>query len=131
LVKYRETTHQRLNPRHSGKGRFNYIKVKSPLRGCEGFLSGVESGIRHLHSIGLVHNDLNPANIMLDDHENPFIIDFDSCCPIGPNLEGIGRTYQWYDKVTKTALPGNDLDALWDIREWLSDSAVKNFKFKE
>lgn len=29
-------------------------------------LEGIENGIRHLHSLGPVHNDINPSNIMLD-----------------------------------------------------------------
>jgi serine/threonine protein kinase len=31
-------------------------------------------GIKHLHSLGLVHNDINPSNIMLDEHGIPVII---------------------------------------------------------
>src|SRR6266567_741924 len=69
--------------------------------------------------------------IMLDDDDNPIIIDFDNCWPDGQDLEGMGGTWPWADESTKTALPSNDLDALWDIREWLSDSSIKNFKFKE
>ena len=70
-------------------------------------------------------------NIRSDDDENPVIIDFDSCCPIGQSLEAIKRTPGWHDEGRETAVPSNDLDALWDIREWLSDSSIKNFKFKE
>lgn len=42
-------------------------------------LSGMADGIAHLHSLGLVHNDINPGNIMLRDGFTPVIIDFDSC----------------------------------------------------
>jgi hypothetical protein len=31
---------------------------------------------------------------------------------------------------TKSALPSNDLDALWNIWEWLSDRSI-NFKLKK
>ena len=30
----------------------------------EGWLSGIKQGIDHIHSLGLVHNDINPRNIM-------------------------------------------------------------------
>ena len=94
-------------------------------------MSRVESSIRHLYSLGLIHNDIKPANIMLDDDDNPIIIDFDNCYPDRQDLEGMGGTQLWANEGTKIALPSNDLDALWDIREQLSDSSIKNFKFKE
>ncbi len=43
----------------------------------------------------------------------------------------MGGTWLWANKGIKTALPNNNLDALWDIREWLSNSNIKNFKFKK
>ncbi|MCJ1354165.1 MAG: hypothetical protein MMC33_004152 [Icmadophila ericetorum] len=131
FVKYRETLEERINPGSYGKVAFRYADSKRPLEDREGFLSGVESSIRHLHSLNLIHNDIKPANIMLDDDDNPIITDFDNCCPDGQDLEGMGGTWPWADEGTKTALPSHDLDALWDIREWLSDSSIKNFKFKE
>ncbi|KAK0613103.1 hypothetical protein B0T17DRAFT_542816 [Bombardia bombarda] len=41
-------------------------------------LCGIEAGVRYMHKLGLVHNDLNPSNIMMDG-DNPVIINFDSC----------------------------------------------------
>ncbi|KAK4237875.1 hypothetical protein C8A03DRAFT_44289 [Achaetomium macrosporum] len=35
--------------------------------GMEAQLDGILGGIRHLHSLGLVHNDITPANIMLEE----------------------------------------------------------------
>ncbi|KAL2190332.1 hypothetical protein L209DRAFT_770246 [Thermothelomyces heterothallicus CBS 203.75] len=92
-------------------------------------LAGIESGIKHLHALGLVHNDINPSNIMLDGDE-AVIIAFGSCRPAGESLEGVGRTYEWYDEQVETALPQNDLDALEEIRIWLGDNS-KPFQFVE
>jgi serine/threonine protein kinase len=92
-------------------------------------LAGVESGIRHLHALGLVHNDINPSNIMLDGDEG-IIIDFGSCRRVGESVEDAGRTYEWYDESVKTAHPQNDLDALEEIRIWLDDGS-KLFQFDE
>ncbi|KAG6245556.1 hypothetical protein E4U23_005282 [Claviceps purpurea] len=41
-------------------------------------LEGIERDVRHLHSLGIVHNDISPANIMFDELDRPVIIDFDS-----------------------------------------------------
>jgi serine/threonine protein kinase len=54
-------------------------------------LSGIAKGLQFLHdsdTLGLVHNDIKPTNIMPDDKGHPVIIDFDSCAKIGQDLEG-------------------------------------------
>jgi hypothetical protein len=52
---------------------------------------GLASGVQHLHSLGLAHNDINPGNVCIDVDGEPIIIDFDSCLPFGkPLLKGIG-----------------------------------------
>ena len=94
-------------------------------------LQGIENGIRHLHELNLVHNDLNPSNVMLLHDDTPVIIDFDSCRQIRQSLEGVGRTYEWHDEDVRISLPSNDLDALSEIREWLSDKVTKKYQFKE
>lgn len=94
-----------------------------------GVLAGIERGIKHLHALGWVHNDINPSNIMLDGDE-AVIIDFGSCRRAGESLDGAGRTYEWYDERVETALPRNDLDALEEIRIWLGDDS-RPFQFAE
>ncbi|KAG6126273.1 hypothetical protein E4U12_006685 [Claviceps purpurea] len=49
--------------------------------------STVRRGIRHLHSLGIVHNDLSPDNVMLDELDRPVIIDFDSWGREGQKFE--------------------------------------------
>ncbi|KAJ5915487.1 hypothetical protein N7466_011420 [Penicillium verhagenii] len=54
----------------------------------ENCLRQIEAGLEHLHSFGVVHNDMRLDNVMFKDrHEDvPVIIDFDSCamegCPL-------------------------------------------------
>jgi serine/threonine protein kinase len=67
-------------------------------------LERLESAIGHLHSLELIHNDINPSNLMLDGNE-PVIIDFGSCRRKGASLEGVGRTYEWYDEEVQISLP--------------------------
>ncbi|PHH49460.1 hypothetical protein CFIMG_007793RA00001 [Ceratocystis fimbriata CBS 114723] len=70
FVKYLKSLEQRLREE----------KDETPLdrQRC---LAGIENGMKHLHGLGLVHNDLNPSNVMMDAQDNLVIIDFDSCQP--------------------------------------------------
>jgi serine/threonine protein kinase len=49
-------------------------------------MDGIRAGVRHLHSLGLAHNDLNPMNIALDGDDQPIILDFGSCKRFGEQL---------------------------------------------
>lgn len=80
------------------------------------YYEGVERGVRHLHQLGLVHNDLNPRNIMMDG-ETPVIIDFDSCLPTGEKL-GLKRgTPGWQMEDVEWAREENDLYSLKKLEE--------------
>ncbi|KAF2177367.1 hypothetical protein K469DRAFT_720700 [Zopfia rhizophila CBS 207.26] len=126
-TKLTDSLMQRVNPHYKGKGIFRYNP--GSLNDKDGVLEKIKAGIQHLHQLGLVHNDINPSNIMFDEEDNPVIIDFDSCRPIGYSLEEVGRTYQWFDENVNTASPNNDLDALEEIREWLGEGERKEFQF--
>jgi serine/threonine protein kinase len=65
-----------------------------------------------LHLLSLIYNNIKLANIILNDNNNPIIIDFDNCDLNRQDLEGISGTWPWANKGTKTALPNNDLNAL-------------------
>ena len=77
----------RSSPERGGQNLQNHSTQPDRIWGISHGLERVESGIRHLHSLGLIHNDINPSNIMLDG-EIP-IIDFGSCQREGESLEGI------------------------------------------
>ena len=42
-------------------------------------MNGIRAGVRHLHSLGLAHNDLNSTNISFGKNGNPIIFNFRSC----------------------------------------------------
>jgi hypothetical protein len=81
-------------------------------------LAGIEMGIQHLHSLGLIHNDINPRNIMFQADDTPVIIDFDSCRREGEKLSK-GGTWGWCDENARFASPENDYYGLQKIQEAL------------
>jgi serine/threonine protein kinase len=112
---YTESLQQKLNPGHLNKRAFARSVVPDE-NWCSSIIEGMKKGLEHLHSLGLVHNDITPSNIMLDERDIPMIIDFGSCRRIGDSLQGVERTYEWYDDDVETASPSNDLDALAEMR---------------
>lgn len=82
-------------------------------------LSGIEAGVAHMHGLGLVHNDLNPSNIMMDG-DRPVIIDFDSCKPEGEKLGPKGGSDGWAFEADY-ARQANDLYSIEKIRQVLLD----------
>jgi serine/threonine protein kinase len=125
-----DTLMSRVNPGHFGKRHFNISE--RPLKYVKSLLEGIERALNHLHSLGLVHNDINPANIMFasEDDETPIIIHFCSCRTIGCSLQDVGRTPERYDPGVLTSLPSNDTDALNEIAEWLSLKKDKSYKLE-
>ncbi|KAG6098588.1 hypothetical protein E4U30_007787 [Claviceps sp. LM220 group G6] len=86
------------------------------------FLEGIERGIRHLHSLGVIHNDIKSQNIMLDELDRPVIIDFDSWGRQEQELEMKKGTPEWSINGSKYeyALCENDMFALSKLREFIS-----------
>jgi serine/threonine protein kinase len=87
-------------------------------------LMQIESGIRHLHSLGLVHNDINPSNIMVDADDTPAIIDYDSCQPVGAKLGSKLGTPGWTKGDAEAAEFSNDFDSLSLVRDFLYGAGV-------
>ena len=78
-------------------------------------MRGIEAGVSHLHALGLIHNDLNPSNIMMDG-DRPVIIDFDSCTREGEKLGQKGGTFGWSLEDGDFGEKENDLYSLSKIR---------------
>jgi len=83
-------------------------------------LEGIESGIRHMHELGLIHNDINPSNIMMDG-ENSVIIDFDSCKEEGAKLGLKGGTFGWDIDGAEYARRENGFYGLSKIQDLLKE----------
>ncbi|PVH71794.1 kinase-like protein [Cadophora sp. DSE1049] len=86
------------------------------------FLNQIKSAIDRVHSFGLAHNDINPRNIMLDEADTAFLIDFGSCRPVGENLICAG-TPGWMDEASMYSLSeqSHDLYAFSKLQEWVNN----------
>ncbi|KAF9067942.1 kinase-like domain-containing protein [Rhodocollybia butyracea] len=89
-------------------------------------IDGIRKGIEHLHALGYVHNDINPANILLNSRMEPVIADFDSCQKVGVSLKSSGKagTFQW-DHESDVSMPQNDFFGLEKIKQWLEENNMK------
>lgn len=97
-------------------------QVKPPLD-ISAFLGALESAVTHLHDLGLAHNDLNPANILVSETGMPVLIDFDSCRPIGQELPHTRGTPGWTEEGDSwdTSETRHDAFAIGKIRAWLDE----------
>ncbi|KAH7111045.1 serine/threonine-protein kinase-like protein [Dendryphion nanum] len=86
----------------------------------ENCMRKISSAVRHLHSLGLAHNDLTPMNIMIDEHDTPFVIDYGSCQPFGGDLI-TGGTWGWIDEDFTTSEQKHDEISLGKIQAWLEE----------
>jgi serine/threonine protein kinase len=85
------------------------------------------SAIEHLHSLGLAHNDLSPMNIMVDQEDRSFLIDFGSCQPFGADLITIG-TPGWMEDYFMTSAKSHDEFSLRKLRNWLVDMPAGRYE---
>ncbi|KAG0707349.1 kinase-like domain-containing protein [Suillus ampliporus] len=106
-----------------GRRLMDAVWKGDPTLNPAAILDGISKGLHFLHeTLGLVHNDINPANIMLDDAGDPVIIDFDSCIPIGEEigLSGKAGTFGWtVEPMPTISLPENDIYGLTQIGEFM------------
>lgn len=86
-------------------------------------MTGIRQGVEHLHSLGICHNDINPANIMFSGDDTPVIIDFDSSRYKGALLEPKRGTPGWCQMDVKISCPENDYYSLKKIEEYLTNDA--------
>lgn len=120
------------NPGHLNKSMLIGAKESQPARNqAAGFLDGIKEGIRHLHRLRIIHNDLNPANVLITEDNTPVITDFDSSTCPGTDLSRVKRTHGWYDLNVLVAQESNDLDALFELRIWLTGLSPRDYCFRE
>ncbi|CAG7958586.1 unnamed protein product [Penicillium salamii] len=119
---YDQTLMDKVNPTRLSKLEFAWDNVEPDLAQIDRWVQGIQAGLDHLHSLGIVHNDINPNNIMFEG-DTPVIIDFDSARVIGGDLTWVKQTDGWFDPKTNRALVSNDNSALFEIKAWLMGTA--------
>ncbi|EMC96091.1 hypothetical protein BAUCODRAFT_517221 [Baudoinia panamericana UAMH 10762] len=79
-------------------------------------VDNVEAGIKHLHSLGLAHNDICPDNICLDANGDAVVVGYHSCLPYGqPLLKGDVAAGSLLSRDTPRSHPENDWRGLNEI----------------
>lgn len=127
-----QTLMDMVNPRGLNKTMFMNAEELKPCRErAARYLPLVEIGIRHLHSLKRIHNDINPANILITEDDIPVVIDFGSSRDPGTDLADVGRTHGWFNADVSKAMESNDFDALKEMRTWLTGSSPDDYQFKE
>lgn len=130
--RYPESLMTKVNPGNLGKNALlRSAKNQEARANAARYLPGIKQGIQHLHSLGWIHNDLNPSNIMITEKDIPVIIDFDSVRSPGMGLDQTKRTHGWFDPRVSVAQASNDLDALAELQVWLCGQSADDFRFKE
>ncbi|RAL15699.1 uncharacterized protein BO97DRAFT_458571 [Aspergillus homomorphus CBS 101889] len=64
--RYASTLLESVNPQSLNKVAFRSSARELVTADMGTRLEGIRAAVTHLHSLGLVHNDINPANVMLD-----------------------------------------------------------------
>jgi len=86
-------------------------------------IQDIRQGIAHMHSLGLVHCDIKPSNILVDITAQRFVVgDFDSTHKIDAPLEIKWGTAGWTPKAVQTAGRASfdiDLYAFDMLKAWL------------
>jgi serine/threonine protein kinase len=129
--RYKSTLLEAVNPQHLDKAAFLSSRRELVTESITTGLQGLLDAIKHLHSLRLIHNDINPANVMLDEEGTLILIDFDSCRYIGESLRSTEtkRTPYWHDPTVEISTEKNDIDAFNDLQTWLTGSTSEDFLF--
>jgi serine/threonine protein kinase len=106
----------KMNPSHLNKAELLQEAPQDTEIILNNYLVGIKRGIDHIHSLGLVHNDINPNNIMIAQADN---LGFDSCLREGLPLGFTKRTFEWHDPNAQFSHPSNDSWAFKEVRTWL------------
>ncbi|KAI0487154.1 kinase-like domain-containing protein [Xylaria cf. heliscus] len=107
----------------------SHLKSGHSIQDKELFMESLGSAVRHLHSLGWAHNDINPTNVLVAEDGRPILIDFDSARKIGKKLGSSRGTKGWIDCEMKdytTSETQHDTSALAKLRTWLRNPTFEH-----
>lgn len=117
FTRYPQSLISMVNPGHYNKTEFiGSVEIRGRRARAAQYLDSIEQGLRHLHALSFIHNDLNPSNIMITEEDTPIIIDFDSATIPGVSIKDAKRTHGWFNRQVIVSRESNDLDTLAEIR---------------
>ncbi|PBK87172.1 hypothetical protein ARMGADRAFT_1123086 [Armillaria gallica] len=90
----------------------------------------IGKSIWRIHGLGLVHNDINPSNILLDADNATPIIDFDPCGKKGASIDFNGGTFPWNNNARIAEFENDDF-GLDKVREWMKDTLVEEISLED
>ncbi|KAF5747710.1 hypothetical protein HS088_TW05G00437 [Tripterygium wilfordii] len=61
-------------------------------------IAGVASGLAHIHAAGLVHRDIKPQSVIVNQDFHPTIVDLNLICQEGEITDVQGPTYGYFSK---------------------------------
>ncbi|KAJ3097504.1 hypothetical protein HDU96_000374 [Phlyctochytrium bullatum] len=85
---------------------------------------GIAKGLAHINSLNIIHNDLKPENVFVDEFNKPFIGDFGVAT--SPDEKLLGYTERYFDKESLAPNPFDSIpDELSD--SWLLGATLWEF----
>ncbi|KAH8655655.1 kinase-like domain-containing protein [Xylariales sp. PMI_506] len=124
FARYKGTLLEVVNPQ--GLNKHTFMSSGRPLVGDD-IINGLDQildALQYMHSLKLVHNDVNPSNILYDKSGMLALSDFDSTRHEGESLRETAtkRTHEWHTVDNDVSAVENDLQAFEELKTWLLGS---------
>ncbi len=88
---------------------------KIPWKLAVDFLIQICSGLSYAHSRGIIHRDINPANIFVQPDDRLKIFDFGIACPAGTEDYLLGGAFPYLAPELFDGEPGDELSDLYAL----------------
>jgi len=87
---------EKIPARFPGLGHVVKAKVDAPLALRKRWVAQIGNTVSELHGHGIIWEDAKPANVIIDEHDDAWLIDF-----------GGGFTPRWVDELVAESVEGD------------------------